>query len=486
MDWRAPMSTRRSLVFSFLDRYAGLVISIISSMVIARMLSPAEIGVYSVTIVLLMFVATVRDMGAGTYLIQEKNLTTDRIRAVWAVQLGLGVGLALVVLLASYPVALFYKEPRMRDIMLVIAVNYVVNPFGSLTYAWLMREMRFESLALMRFLSSLCGAIVSIWLAWLGFGPISLALGSLMAAVANALLAIYFRPASFPWLPGVREIKTVLSFGSKLMSGSIFGVLAANAPELLIGKLQSLTAAGFYSRSSGLVQMFNRMVVDAVSSVCLPWFSKQAREQGEFSGPFIKATAYITALGWTFCVGVICLAQPVIRVLYGSQWDQSVDMTRLLAVATAFGVPASLCNIAFLSSGAVSIIARLTIFNACQTIFFVALGASQGFTQLGLSIIVAAAISSIFSLRQVVKHIGIPLKQLLASFANSALVALLAGMGPLAALWAYGPYPEVIFMPLCVGIVTGALGFVVGVFWVKHPLQEELTPLWLKLKSRFT
>ncbi|MBK6388210.1 MAG: oligosaccharide flippase family protein [Rhodoferax sp.] len=160
------MTTRKSLVFSFLDRYASLLISVVSSMVIARLLTPAEIGVFSVTMVLLMFVATVRDMGAGQYLVQEKDLTTERIRAVWAVQLGLGVGLACIVLLASDPAATFYNEPRMRNIMLVVALNYAINPFGSLTYAWLMREMRFESVASMRLAASLIGAIVSTWLAW--------------------------------------------------------------------------------------------------------------------------------------------------------------------------------------------------------------------------------------------------------------------------------------------------------------------------------
>ncbi|MBE0475394.1 oligosaccharide flippase family protein, partial [Rhodoferax sp.] len=112
------MSTRNSLFFSFLDRYASLAITIISSMAIARLLTPAEIGVFSVTVVLLSFVSTIRDMGAGQYLVQEKELTTERIRAVWAVQLGLGLAMACVVLLASYPVALFYDEPRMRNVML--------------------------------------------------------------------------------------------------------------------------------------------------------------------------------------------------------------------------------------------------------------------------------------------------------------------------------------------------------------------------------
>ena len=67
--------------------------------------------------------------------------------------------------------------------------------------------------------------------------------------------------------------------------------------------------------------MFYRLFVDAVVAVCLPWFAKQAREHGSFSEPFLKATAYVTAFGWSFCLAVICLAHPIIRVLYGDQWD---------------------------------------------------------------------------------------------------------------------------------------------------------------------
>ena len=70
------MSTRRSLFFSFLDRYASLLISVLSSMLIARLLTPTEIGVYSVVMVLLIFASTVSDMGTGQYLVQERNLTT--------------------------------------------------------------------------------------------------------------------------------------------------------------------------------------------------------------------------------------------------------------------------------------------------------------------------------------------------------------------------------------------------------------------------
>jgi O-antigen/teichoic acid export membrane protein len=476
------MSTRKSLVFSFMDRYASLAISVGSSMVIARLLTPAEIGVYSVTMVLLMLVASVRDMGAGQYLVQEQDLTLERIRSVWAVQLGLGLGLALLVLLASYPVSLFYKEPRMRDIMLVIALNYAINPFGSLTYAWLMREMRFESVAFMRFVASLSGALVSVWLAWQGFGPISLACGSLASTAVNALVAMYFRPKSFPWMPGLREVKRVLSFGSRLTAGGLVSVLSGGSPELLLGKLQDLHAAGLYSRANGLVQMFGRLVIDAVNTVCLSWFAKQSREQDGFVEPFVKATAYVSVVGWSFCAMVVCLAQPIVRILYGAQWDASVDLARLLALAMAFTVPATLCQAALLACGAVSKVTRLTIVNACQTMVFVALGATQGMVAVGLAMVVASAVAALYSLRVTALQLGLPLRDLLRALRLSMQVALLAAVGPALALAWFGLYTDERVLPLLLGGTGSLAGLVLGVMLFKHPLQDELQAIGAKLQ----
>src|SRR5690606_10833565 len=113
---------------------------IVASMALARLLTPAQIGVFSVAMALLSLIATIRDMGAGQYLVREKDLTPDRIRAVWTVQLGLGTFLGLIVLAGSGPMAAFYGDPVLRDVMLLLALNYFINPIGSVTYASLMRE----------------------------------------------------------------------------------------------------------------------------------------------------------------------------------------------------------------------------------------------------------------------------------------------------------------------------------------------------------
>ena len=478
------MSTHKAIVFSFLDRYASLVLTIVSSMIIARLLTPGEIGVFSVTMVLLAFLGTVRDLGAGEYLVQEKELTEQRIKAVWAVQLGLGFALGVIILLAAYPVASFYNEPRMKDIMLIIAANYVINPFGSLTYAYLIREMRFDSIALIRFSGNLVGAQVYIALAWLGYGPISLAIGMFASTLVSAATSIYFRPSFFPWLPGVAEIGRVLSFGSKLTSSSVMNVLGANIPELVLGKLQGMVAAGLYSRSSGLVSMFNRLITDPIMSVAMSWFSKQRREQGGFSESFLKATSYISALGWSFFLTLILLAHPVTRVLYGTQWDASVDLTRILAIGYFFAVPVALSAVALIASGEATRVLTATTVSTVVTVILAATGAQFGQNMLAWAMTLSALVSAFVWIRMVKRAVKFGWLDLFKVMFRSALVAVMAGLGPLSTFLVFGATPPNSFVVLVIGAIGCAVGFLLGVIVVRHPLKEELVPLWAKFRSR--
>lgn len=480
------MSTRKSLAFSFLDRYASLFIGIVSSMIIARLLSPGDIGVFSVTMVLLAFVATVRDLGAGQYLVQEKELTTDRIRAVWAVQLGLGLLLACVVLVASEPVSRFYSEPRMKAIMLVVALTYAINPFGSLTFAWQMRAMRFDIIAVIRFSATLAGAVISALLAWRGYGPISLALGSLASTVVNALMATFFRPPDFPWLPGVREIKRVLSFGSRLTATSILNTGADGAPELLLGKLQNMTATGLYSRAHGLVSMVGRLLIDTTYSVAMSWFAKHSREKGNFAEPFLRAISYVSALGWSLCLAIVLLAHPIVRLLYGAQWDQSVDVARLLAVGMLCNLLTAICLAALVAAGAVTKIFHTTLVSTVVAVALAFFGAYAGLFALGFAMLSVAFINGAIWMIVAQRVVQFSWRNLWGVFSKSALVAITSAIVPFGVFAYFGPRPEGFILPLALGGSGGLAGFIFAVLVFNHPLGEELRPTFLKVNQWLT
>ncbi len=467
------MSTRRAIAFSFLDRYAALALSIASSYILSRLMTPSEIGVYSVTMVFVSLAAAFRDLGAGQFLLQKRELEPQHIKAVWTIMLAAGSVMALLILLASRPLSLFYDDQRIVPIMWLIALGYVFNSFGAMSYAWLMRSLRFEALALMRFSATLTGTVATLLLAWQDFGPISLAWGSLVTALTNAAVGLYYRPDSFHWLPTRQGLREVLSFGSKVSLTSMAGTLGNGAPEMVLGKLQDLHAVGLYSRANGLVSMFARLVMDATNAVALPLFARTTREQGSSREPWLRATGYVTVLGWSFAAGVALLGAPLVLLLHGPQWGEAVPPLRWMALGMAVGLPAALCPQLLIGAGQAGRVLRLTLFaTACQ-IICTSIGACFGLEQAALGFAAAQLLSLVSWLRGAREVIAFQWGELAGLLLRSASCAVLAGIGPLLIVLVYGVAPEHPVVPLLWATLAGGALLLLALRLAAHPLWSE-------------
>jgi O-antigen/teichoic acid export membrane protein len=469
------MSTRKAFAFSFVDRYAGLAIHVVSSMLIARLLTPEEIGVYSLTMVLVGFIATFRDLGAGQYLVQKKDLTTDHVRATWAVQLGLGLFFASIIAGASIPVSRFYAEPRIVTIMLVLALNFAITPFQALPYAWLTRGMQFNVLAYVRVTGAVAQSACAVLLAWLGLGPVSLAWANLAATVAGIALAAIIVGRKLPWVPRFSGVRQVVSFGGRITAVTFLSTIRNASPELFLGKLQGMTETGLFSRAHGLVAMFERLIMDAVNAVAFPLFAKQMRNGEDISSSFLRAAALITALGWSFLACLATLAFPVIRVFYGTQWDQSVDPTRWLAAAMIFAVPVYICFAPMLASGAVGQVLRVAILSTFVSVACAGMGAHFGLLTLSQLLLPAAVISSALWLHAAKRQVHFKWSDLAEALGKSALVTVGAAAIPIVVTLVLGWRSSEILLTLAIAVPGAAAGFCTVAYLTRHAISDEVT-----------
>ncbi|MCV2368744.1 oligosaccharide flippase family protein [Roseateles oligotrophus] len=480
------MSTRRALLFSFLDRYCGLIISIAASMAIARLLPPSEMGIFSVGMALLLLANTVRDMGAGQYIVQVKQLTSEGISAVWTIQLGIGAALAILTAAIAVPAAAFYQEPKISGVLVVMSVGYLINPFGSITYALLMREMRFERVALMRLAAALSSAVVSTGLAYYGHGVMSLAWGSLAATVANALVALWMRPTGTPWGLSVKGIPEVIGFSGRLAGTSVITTIVVSTPDFLLGKFQDMHAAGLYSRSNGLVSMFSRLIMDAVQGVALSLFSQQRRAGQDMKPALLKAMSYIIVLNWMFCALLALLALPITVVLYGNQWGESVNLTRWLALSCALGAPVVLFEIGSTAAGRSDLLMRATFLSGCITVAAMLVGTMSSLETLGQLIALASLCSTAIWAFSVRKTLGVCWKELFGVLCQSAITTILAMALPIALMYFHFQHLHQSQLLTLLALGTCGLACAVGaVFLTKHPLATELRRLLKNFLGKF-
>lgn len=467
------MSTRRALALSFIDRYASHLLAVVSVVILSRLLTPREIGLFAIPMVFIALLSSLRDFGAGQYLVQERDLTPDRIRAVWTVQLGLGLGLTLVIALASAPVSAYFGEPEIRPLMLILALNFAVTPFGSVTYAWLSRCMRFGALTIMRLSGALATAATGILLAYLDYGAISLAWANLAGAVATAIVASAFRPRHFPWLPGLRAFTRVMAFGTRAVIFTVTNTLGREAPLFFLGKLQDAATAGFYSRAFGMLRLFELFVMQAVHAVTLPALSRLERENTAIEPLVLRAMSYLCVLGWTFLLGAALLADPLVRLLYGNQWLESVDLVRILALAIALIVPLHLCTQILVSKGLIHVNVRIAAVSNMLFVLALAWTARLGAAAAAWTTVVASGLMMLIWAYACHSVMTLSLRALAAHVLQSLIVALIANIGPALVVWHWGLAPESIALALGCAIPSGLLGFMVGLQLTRHPMKDE-------------
>ena len=482
------MSTvRKSLAFSALDSYVGLVLSIASTVVIARILTPEQTGVFAVAAVFASLASTFRDFGVAEYLIQERELTDAMIRAALSVNIAISWVMAMLLFVLAPLVADFYRSPGVAQVMQVQSVNFLLIPFGAVTMAWFRREMNMKPIFIAGLVANIVSFVVSITLALHGFGFMSLAWSSLAGVAVTVAVSVWMRPAAFPRWPGLQGIGRVLQFGKFASGVYIFGQAGKGAPEMIIGRAQDMAAVGMFSRGNGLVEIFNRLVLRSIMPVCLPYFAKGVREHGSPKPGLLTAMSYLTAVGWPFLLIMGIGAYSAIRLMYGAQWLAAVPLSQLLCAAAALELIYYPAKEAMLSLGKARESNSLQL--GIQALRVAGLLAAVPFGLAGAcwGLLVAALLGAGLSHWYLAKLLGLRLADCMTALLPSLAVSLMAAL-PMAVWALVSPIGEHNYITVSlVGGALGALGWIGALCALRHPLWSELTaltwPLWSRLRG---
>ncbi len=361
------MSTvRRSLGFAFLERYLLIGLQLVSFTMLARLLTPQQIGLYSVSMALISMAQVVRDFGLANYLIQRKDLGREDIGSALGVSLLLGGGLFLAVNLAAAWIGEFYRDASLVGIVRIISLNFLILPFNSISIALLRREMRFDHLMRINVAAAVVATSTTLSLAWAGFGSISLAWGeigaSLTMAVGVTLAGAWARLAR----PQLRRWREILRFGGPVTAANVVTSLSMDINDLAVGKLLDFSQVAIASRAQGLMNLFHRDIMGTVRAVAYPAFARAHREHdadpAALEQRYVQSLTAVSALAWPFYGFVGLFSLEVLRLMFGPQWDASAPLVPIYCLAGAVSVLNSLIPTVMLAAGHAKLVASADLF----------------------------------------------------------------------------------------------------------------------------
>lgn len=466
---------RNSLLLSLAESYSAMAIQVVSMVILARILTPRDIGIFSVAAAFVAIASTIRDFGVAEYLIQVKELDNDRIRAALTANIVISWSVGALIFFASTALARFFAESGVGEILRVSAINFLLIPFGAVTMAYFRRELNFVPIYWATLISGFVMAITSVVLAWQGWGYMGLAWSGVAGVVSAVLVASYFRPRDFPWLPGLQQLGEVARFGTYASSIYILKRLGAGAPDMIIGRIISMEAVGLFSRATGIAELFNRSVLVAVHRVALPYFSEQIRLGRAAKEGFLSALSYVTVVGWPFLATLGLLALPAIRLIYGDQWISAVPILQILSLGFAIEISFFLAGEVLIAIGRVACGARLQVYMQLIRIIAILIATPFGLAAAAIGYVTGTVLAALFVAIALRASIGVTWGDLGQVAVRSGLISVLTILPVLLVVLFMDVSVERYLLPLLLASFGAGAVWLAVLLGTRHPLGNHLT-----------
>jgi O-antigen/teichoic acid export membrane protein len=219
-------SVRGATLFALAQRYLSFCLQLVVSVVVARLLSPQETGIFVLAAGVAAIAQMLRDFGVSDYIIAEKDIDDDKRRAAFTVMTGISVAVGVLLLAVSYPLSAAYQEPGVARVLWVLSLTYFLLPLGVVPMAELNKALRFREIFWIQSSSAVASAVVTLGCAWYGQGYMSLAYGMVAGTVASIAIVAIYLPDRVWMRPTRRGLGEVFRFGGILAAGRIVDQVA--------------------------------------------------------------------------------------------------------------------------------------------------------------------------------------------------------------------------------------------------------------------
>jgi len=329
--------TARAAQWRLVGSGVGAVSQFGVSVVLARLLTPADFGVVALALVVLGLARPIGDLGIGNAIVQRQELSDRHVRVAFTFSVLLGIVVAIVVALAAPLAAAAMRNPSVTPVVRVLSWQFALGGGAVVAGALLRRRLDFRRQFFIESSSYLLGyAGVAVSLALLGFGVWSLVWGGLVQTlVASVAQLAVVRHAVRPLLAR-KELAELLHFGFGSAVSASVNYVALNSDNFVVGRWIGAASLGLYNRAYTLMNLPFTYASAVMSSVLFPAFAQVQGEPPRVRRAYLLLTR-LTAMVAASAMGTMAIVAPhFVRALYGPQWSGAVIPLQILCVAGYF------------------------------------------------------------------------------------------------------------------------------------------------------
>jgi len=324
-------------------------IGLVSTIILARLLSPEDFGLVAIIMSFFALIEVFCTFGFDTVLIQKQNATKDDYNTAWSFNFCFGLFACISIAFFSNLIADFFGNPKLLNIILVSSLIFLINGLVNIGVVDFRKNLTFDKefkfQILPKILSFVCTISLAFWLRsyW------ALIFGTLIwksLILISSYLSHDFRPRL-----QFKSWRGLFNFSKWLMVNNFFYFINMRAPELFVGKILSPEAAGFFTIAQEISTMPTTELASTVNRAVYPGYAKVSHKPEELKNLYLSVMESISFMVIPAGVGISAIAEILVSVVLGDKWTSSVELVQYLAIGGMFLALNSNTGYVFIASG---------------------------------------------------------------------------------------------------------------------------------------
>jgi len=317
-----------SSVWKLVETFATKGVSLLLSLILARLLLPSDYGIIALTVVFLSLSDLFIQGGFNTALIQKEKVDEADYSTVLVLALAIATVIYVLIFVLSPLVANFFGTELLSSVLRVLGLVVFLQAFASIRTAIVTRNMQFRVLFWCNFIGSILSGVVGIVMALLAFGVWALVAQQFLQQLFALLLLFY----KIKWKPVFRfepkRIKKLFSFSSGVLTSSLLSYVGDSVYSVFFGKAYSVRDLGYLDKGAQLPRQLSLYTFGSLTSVLLPTFSSRQSDPDSLKRLMRKITAFTAYIIFPLMAFLCVSADQIIILLLTEKWLPSVPFLR--------------------------------------------------------------------------------------------------------------------------------------------------------------
>ena len=335
--------------FIAISKYAGVLLLIVITAILARLLSPNDFGVVAIATVIIQFFSALYEAGLSTAIIQNKSFTRRDYDSIFTFSTLIGIVLAVIFVSSSDFIAQYYEDEKLSGICKWLSVIVVIGAMNVAPNAILLKEKKFKALSVRAIVAQIISGLISVYMAYVGYGLYALVASVIVSNFLIFLFSYLYYPLKLNF--NFNCLKEVIFYSFFQFLSNLIAYLGRNLDKLIIGKYIGMTQLGYYEKSYKLMMMPLQNITYVITPVLHPIFSNFQNNWDSIITRYKKLLKILSYIGFPLSIFLFYSASELILVFFGNQWVDSIYTFKILSLTAGVQILNSTCGSIFQSIG---------------------------------------------------------------------------------------------------------------------------------------